>query len=191
MSPDNPYNSLGQIMAKGGEVALGLAMVRGWDETQISSLFSRRFEPLRDEDRAELRRFSARGVDAAQRIQDRQRQRLMGAIEDSIDRTTFMEPGEGFSDLGLEGIPINPNLFGGELDGRRARYVGILTDDEGKDILTVYGDLADLGSPWEIHDAVRDRAKEMIDDSPKAFGGMNAEDVDAADIRVVFIERAF
>lgn len=68
MSSDQPYNELGQILANGGDIALGLAISRGWSSGQIALLFASRFSPMRPEDERRLHTLAFAATEAAERI---------------------------------------------------------------------------------------------------------------------------
>lgn len=128
MSSDQPYNSLGQILANGGEIALGLAISRGWTSGQIALLFARRFDPMAPDDRQRLIDLAERSVAAANAINAQQ-------------------PGD---DIDIEGVPINPYLFGDEPGGKRGKAVGRFSVDEGLHWFNFYHDTSDLSSPSQM-----------------------------------------
>src|SRR3990172_1275725 len=106
---DRPFNSLGQILSTGGEIALGLAYSLEKPHAFVLLLFDRRLRPVTDNDRAELISLSRRGVDAAKHMQ-------------------MMRPDEM---IPMDEIPINPYLFGGGTEGRRILAVGDVSHDGG------------------------------------------------------------
>lgn len=153
MPSNQPYNELGQILAGGGDIALGLAISRGWTSTQIALLFARRFEPMRPGDRERLTALAERAVEAA------------GTIE-GLDLSDPVDPST---------IPTNPYLFGDEPDGRRAKLVGRFSPDDGINWFDVYADLADITDKEEMFQAIQDLAESNWNKYPEGgkggFGG--------------------
>lgn len=153
MSSDQSFNELGQILSQGGDIALGMAIARGWSSQQIALLFSRRFEPMRPEDRDRLTSHANQMVEAAKRIGLQ--------LPDEV-----VDP---------EGIPTNPYLFGDEPEGRRATLVGRFSPDDGGKWFNVYADLADITDQESMLQAIQELAEANWNKYPegntKGFGG--------------------
>lgn len=166
MANDQPFNELGQILANGGEIALGLAISRGWTSGQIALLFRRRFEPITEADRARLTEIANRAVAAAEEINS------MGEGE-SIDPSI---------------IPTNPYLFGDEPEGKRGRMVGRFSPDEGEHWFDVYADLADITDREEMLQAIQELAEsnwiKYPEGTARGFGGAPMESL-LIEIKVV------
>lgn len=188
---DNPYNSLGQILSHGGEIALARAISRGWSSSKIDSLFAKRFEPIRGEDREALMDFSERGLEAGRFVTMRNTPDAMWKAEWKSIHESMVDKILSNDDDWLEEIPINPNLYGDEPNGRRFHYVGVLIGDDGKEMFTVRGDLADALSDADIIEDANRQAHKNKNDSPRSFKGITLEDIDEATIHIVFLERRF
>lgn len=169
MSTDNPFNSLGQILAEGGEIALGLAIARGWSDSRISSLFARRFEPMEPDERQRLIDLASRAVRAAQDINE-------------------LPPG---SSIDPSLLPINPSLYGDDPSGRRAILITEFSPDEGGNWFEARIDFADIPTMADLMAAVEAEAARRITDSPSAFGQTRQAGVPELQFRVTFGERRF
>lgn len=153
MSSEQPYNELGQILANGGEIALGLAISKGWTGSQIALLFARRFEPMRPEDRERLTGLANAALTAAAQISE------MGP-DDDIDPNT---------------IPTNPYLFGSDPAGRRAKIAGRFTVDAGLNWFDYRHNVSDITNREqmleEIQAAIESDWSKYPEGSGKKFGG--------------------
>jgi len=164
-----PYNSLGQIIAAGGEIALGLAIVHGWTDRQIALLFSRRFEPMRAEDRQRLTDIANAAIGAADRI---------NAI-----------PVGG--DISLSDVPIIPGLFGDEPEGRRVKIIGEWQFEEGGQWYETRLDLADLPSLLELARLIAQHGREVGQACRDKFGFDKEEPIPVSGVRITFAGRGF
>lgn len=169
MSTDNPYNSLGQILAEGGEIALGLAISRGWSDQKIAALFARRFEPMADADRNRLTSLANAAVSAADQI------------------NAAIDGGE----IDPSALPINPSLFGADPGGRRAILITEFSPDEGATWFEARIDFADVPTVAELQAAIEQEAARRITDSPSAFGQTRGQEGPELQFRVTFGERRF
>jgi hypothetical protein len=153
MPGEQPYNELGQILASGGEIALGLAIAKGWTGSQIALLFARRFDPMRPEDRDRLIDLANRALQAASDISD-------------------MPPD---ADIDPSGIPTNPYLFGDDPSGRRAKVAGRFTVDEGVNWFDYRHDISDITNREqmlnEIQAAIEQDWSKYPEGGGKKFGG--------------------
>lgn len=169
MSSDQPYNELGQILANGGEIALGLAISRGWTSSQIALLFSRRFEPMRDDDRKRLVDVAERAVAAGNALND--------LYPDGV-----IDP---------NAIPDNPYLFGDDPAGRRARMAGRFTVDEGATWFDFRIDVADIESKSELLYAAEELIRENWSKYPEGKTGGFGGPMPHLTIEIILAEKRF
>lgn len=106
MAESKQFNSLGQILAHGGEISLGLAISRGETAGQVFQTIATRWPDLSPQDRAELYGIANQGAAA-------------GAYLNTLG------PGE-MPDLDL--IPVNASLFGESSGGKRILFVADVTN---------------------------------------------------------------
>lgn len=166
---DQPYNSLGQILAKGGEIALGLALSGGWSEDRVRALFLRRFEPMTDADRGSLYEFAGRGVRAGE-----------------LANSTAPE-----DQLPLSDIPINAALFDEDGGGNRVLVVVDYSFDGGATSFQVRLPFPDVPTAAEIAKAVGIEADELRERYPTMRGVAGTGDNPEVTINYKFMERSF
>lgn len=169
MSTDQPYNSLGQILAQGGEIALGLAIAHGWSDSKISALFARRFEPMSVTDRNRLVDLANAAIAAAD-------------VVNNLGESDALQPGD---------LPINSALFGDDSGGRRALLITEFSTDEGGKWYETRLTFADIPTMDEIREAIQAEADRRIHDSPSAFGLVRGEEEPELLFRVTFGEAKF
>lgn len=169
MSSDQPFNELGQILAEGGEIALGLAIARGWSGAQIALLFARRFDPMTEMDRQRLIGIANRAVVAASAINE-------------------MDP-DAAIDLSL--IPENPYLFGDEPSGRRGKVAGRFTVDEGQNWFDFRVDVADITNPAAMFEAAEETIKADWSKYPEGGGKKFGGAMESLTIELLLTERRF
>lgn len=102
MADEQPYNSLGQILASGGEIAVGLALYHGWDSNRLALLLGRRLRVAPGSDTDELIRIAEDAI-------------ASGEYLNSLTPDDIIDPGQ---------IVTNPVLFGDDPQGRRWRWEG-------------------------------------------------------------------
>lgn len=169
MSTDQPYNSLGQILSEGGEIALGLAIAHGWSEGKISALFARRFEPMSANDRNRLLEIASAAVSAADLV-------------NNLGPNDSLVPGD---------LPITPELFGNDPEGRRALLITEFSTDDGGKWYETRLTFADIPTMEEIREAIAAEASRRIVDSPSAFGLNRGDPQPELLFRVTFGEARF
>lgn len=169
MSSDQPYNSLGQILSEGGEIALGLAIHRGWSDSQISALFARRFEPMQPADRARLIEIAKAGLAGAESLSN-------------------LDPSDT---IPLGSVPIVPELFGDDFSGKRYSYVGEWFNPNTGKWIEVRGDFPSVPSPEDIATDIGDKANTRIKKSPEKFGLPGGTQFDDLEIRITTHYRKF
>lgn len=166
---DQPYNSLGQIIAAGGEIALGLAIAYGWSDRQISLLFARRFEPMTPDDRRRLTDIAEASVNAARELNE-------------------SGPSAG---IGLGDVPIIPGLFGESPEGLRFKVIGEFQFDEGGKWYSARLDFPDVPTWQEMIAAIEAYAMNVSHRSPDRFGVDPDDPSQVNATRLTFVGRGF
>jgi len=166
---DRPFNSLGQILSTGGEIALGLAYSLEKPPGFLLLLFDRRLRPATDDDRAALISLSRRGVSAAKHMQ-------------------MMRPDEI---IPMDEIPINPYLFDGGTDGRRILAVGDVSHDGGDTWFQKRVPLPDETTWGGLVDQLLGLLEKMKTWEPPYSKTIEPEDKVEPAIRMHFAERAY
>lgn len=164
------YNTLGQILAAGGEVGVGLLIARGASRADVTAEIQQRFPDLPVNDVAALYDISFDIAQAGQNLTASDASRLF--------------------DLGL--IPVNPSLFGSEPEGRRIQLVLNATNNNtGKSVL-VYQDLADDTTLASVFDDAFERLAGWIAQYPKLaeYVGIDLE-LASMDFDVFLAQRRF
>lgn len=169
MSSEQPYNSLGQILASGGEIALGLAMSHGVSPERIQALFARRFDPLQPNDRATLEQIARAGVAAGEML-------------------SGLAPGES---IPIHSIPINPNLFGDEPAGRRIKIIGEWQFPNSEQWIETRLEYPDLPTLDQILEDIINKGRQVGNRCHDKFGLPIDEPVDITNVRITFTERRF
>lgn len=169
MSTDQPYNSLGQILAEGGEIALGLAILRNWNSDQIAALFQRKFEPMRPEDRIRLTQLAQAAIAGAE----------------SSQNTPFGSP------ISLTDLPVNPELFGDDFSGKRSFYLTEVWNPFKDHWIEIRLEFAGVPTPEEIQDKMFAEARRRLNDSPEKLGKPKDAEIPPLQGRVLFQERRF
>lgn len=150
------FNSFGQILRQGGEIALSIAKGLGFSESRIARLIEHRLRPDGPQTLSEIHQFTddmiAAGRSANQLARDQQ--------------------------IPITDIPVNPYLFGDEPQGRRAFYTGEFTIEGIDKPYRVDVELADITTTGAIFEAMNAEAIRKIRQSPPAFG-VTAEQAEA------------
>jgi hypothetical protein len=169
MVDSRPFNSLGQILAQGGEIALARAIESGYSSQQIDALFDRRFNPVTQETRDELFALAEAGLAAGTAINELPPDQL----------------------IPLEMVPVNPDLFGDDSAGLRVFFLGRWRRSDSDRWFNVSGSLPDLTVYQDILDAILQAAGANINESPKKFGAEEASNPAELIGEVYMAERRF
>lgn len=164
------YNSLGQILAAGGEVSVGLLIARGASQADVISEIQQKYPDLPVNDVAALYDIS------------------LGMAQAGVNLTAGNA--SQLFDLGL--IPVNPSLFGDEPDGRRIKLViNAFSQATGKDTL-FYTELADSLDLATVFADAADKLQQWVDESPEMLErmGVNVEEA-KLHLSILFAERRF
>lgn len=169
MSSDQPYNSLGQILSQGGEIAVGLSLLRGGDRGSVLLLIGRRFGPMQDADREALVDFSQRMIDA-------------GA---TISESEYAGP------IPPEAVPLNQYLFGGTTEGRRSIFTVEVEFPGAEGRVEMRLTFPDLPTQEELREAALGRGGDIVTQYPEKFGLPPGSTVDSGKVYILLPERAF
>jgi len=169
VASDQPYNELGQILAEGAEIALGLAIIRDISHEGFLLLMGRRVEPIRDIDRDELMLFVNRMIESGIAISD-------------------LPPG---SELLAGMIPVNEFLYGGRAEGRRVKFVGEVQFEEGGQWVEVRVNFPDIPTIDELREELANKGRRIGESCRDKFGLPKDESVTVRQVRVLLPERLF
>lgn len=126
--PPREFNSLGQILAAGGEVSIGIQIARGMSSGRALQLIQERYTALDAQDQATLLDISLQGVAAGEYLNG------LGT-DDPID---------------LSNIPVNGNLFGDDMAGRRLLVAGTMRNGNTGDGTDIREAFATVGTAGEM-----------------------------------------
>lgn len=132
MSTDNPYNSLGQILSEGGEIALGIALFHGWDSGKIAILLTKRLKVAPGTDTDALFALATEALNS-------------GTLAGSEDPNAPPDPFD---------IPVNGGLFGDAPEGRRLHWEAEYRFGTEGEWWRISGDESDLVPIGEIFDQI-------------------------------------
>jgi hypothetical protein len=145
MSSIQPYNSLGQILASGGEIAVAFALIRGVDIEAALSRLKVRFAPIQDDTWESILSLSRNAIDAAVR---------WGAM-----------PRDETPDADI--IPVNPHLFGDDWRGKRVRIITSSQDRHSGQKIDMWWEFPDMFPLQDLYNEIADRIEEMEQDTPQ------------------------
>jgi hypothetical protein len=146
MSTDQPYNSIGQILAAGADQYAAVKLARGLSETEIIPLLRDRFRPDPASDLGQVMAIAIAGRYAAQRLNE-------------------LGPGANFADVD---IPINPYLFGEDTGGLRYRAIAEGTVAESGKIFQTRLDIPDIIDWGEVYEAASTEMQDIVTEYPEA-----------------------
>lgn len=142
------FNSFGQILRAGGEIALSIAKGLGFSDSRIARLIETRLRPDSPETLRRLDQFTDDMVSA-------------GNLVNALERNAQIE---------LPSIPVNPYLFGDDAAGRRAFFTGEFAIEGIDRPYRVDIELPDISTPAAIFDAMNEEVVRRVRESPSAFG---------------------
>lgn len=163
------FNSFGQILRAGGEIALSIAKGLGFDQSRIARLIERRIRPDSPETMRQLDTFTDSMIGAGKII-------------------TGLDP---HSQIELPSIPVNPYLFGDDPAGRRAFFTGEFSIEGIDKFYRVDVELADITTPSDIFESLNEEALRRVHDSPRAFGISREEADKITAFHIIAGERKF
>lgn len=165
----NQYNELGQILAQGGEIPIGIAISLGYGRQRIGKLIERKFGAMLESDVAKLYGIAEAGANAGRLITEK-------GIQTPID---------------LADIPTNA-LWGESLhQGNRGIIVAEYSPaEEGSRIQTRFW-IPDFNSIEQLFSDLKETLAKWQKQSPGAFGTVLKEYFPDFDISILFAERRF
>lgn len=166
---DQPYNSLGQILASGGGISVSLAIARGWSEDKILAMINRRYSPVTADVVGQL-------LGEGQRLAE-------AGLSTDLDND---DPA-----IALQNIPIEESLTAEQLDGGRTLYIGQVSFDDGETWFEIRiigtGDESDI----DIVDAMMEEAERRAGDSPGRFRLPEEDEPHATNVQILSKVRRF
>lgn len=164
-----PYNSLGQILSSGGDVAIAGMLGRGRSQQYVLGVIASRFPLLSP-------------LDSSKLIQSSQQSLTAGRMYSSLRRDERPEPGM---------IPVVPELFGGEPDGRRVLYAMDYSIDGGEHWFTHRFESPDIMSYQEIVTALSPIIEKYRKGSPDFLGGVDFVSPENITVDIFYAARGF
>lgn len=169
MPDGKAYNSLGQILAHGGEIGLGIAISRGASQAQIAAVIQRRYPELPGSDAERLYEISLAGSQA-------------GLYINSLSRDV---------NIPLEAVPIQPSLFGVDPLGRRLFIAAEVTNP-------ATGESVNIREPVDFTDTIGEMIRYLqglidawADQSPDLVEALGGEQENLLEQYFLFAERRF
>lgn len=145
------FNTLGQILARGGEIAVARAILRGVTVDELLATFRQRFAPVQDETLESVISVAGNAIGAGERWTALPR-------ELKPDGSIF---------------PVNPYLFGDDWAGKRLLAVATIDWTDQDNPFDVWFDFPDF-TPWgELEEMIEERISDFIksyEDRAKKYG---------------------
>jgi hypothetical protein len=169
MGDIQPYNEIGQILAAGGEQAVGLAYSAGFNSGYIDAMILRRWGISSGGGFLLLKALGKKGAEAAEMMDT-------------------LAPGDN---VPIDEMPINPKMPGGGEGGNRFRWIAEVTFQESGQSIIVRGWGNGSESVEDLYGAAFDTASDIGTRYPGKFGLTSGEDPSAANVRFLFQGKAF
>lgn len=169
MSTVQPYNSLGQILSRGGEIAVARSILSGLDFGELVDRFAKRFAPVRDETLEQLIGFANRMITGGDAV--------LSLSRDAIPPAQI--------------IPINRELFGADSAGKRIRYVVQGEVEWSGGVFDVWIDLPDF-TPWgAIEETIAERARAIAISDPGRAEKLGLDETRKIAVKQLLVERRY
>lgn len=168
-SGSGEFNSLGQILARGGEISVALAIAHGWGENRITSMIDQRYAPIAAQTRDELRNIAQQAANAGQSINNL----------------------PGGSDFGSVDMPTNPNRLPNEPGNNRYVIIADVQFEEGGTWFQVRRYEAVSYPTDDLMDEMRQMGRNNAGGSPERFGFQRGEPVPTPIVRILITEKRF
>jgi hypothetical protein len=169
MASEQPYNALGQILSGQGEMAVGLAILQKGGAGGALAFISKKFGFLGDDERDALFKLSESMVAAGATVNQ-------------------LPPG---TSINLNDVPLNPFLFGGDLEGRRSLFTGEVEIPGAEHRVQIRLPFTDVPSIDELREAFLSRALEIAGQYPGKFGLPVGSPMVGGQVYILLPERAF
>ena len=169
MAEPRAFNSLGQIISRGGEIAIARLLAGGMPAGEAREIMLKRFGPLRAEVERDFFSLAERMAQAGETI-------------------TRFDPTQPIP-AGL--IPENPELFGPSPAGRRlilGVFIGTAPQSTQREIQQFWPDIPTVRQIMERAWAEYDRRAELY---PERFEDLTKKEIIETVNRIAWIERRF
>lgn len=169
MQDQQPYNEIGQILAAGGDQAVGLAYSAGWTNGMIDAMILKRWGLSSGGGFLLLKSLGRQGSAAA----------------------NLLDGLSGDDGVPLEEMPINPKLPGGGEGGKRFRWIAEVTFQESGQSIIVRGWGNGSETVEDLYGSAFDTASDIGTRYPGKFGLTGLDAPGAGNIRFLFTGKAF
>ena len=169
MSNAHRYNSLGQILAAGGEIGIALQIAAGKDRNQVAVIIASRFPGLSLADTKRLYDFASQMAEAGQHSD-------WSSGEEIID---------------VESWPVNPYLFGNDPLGRRALIAGTYTSPATGKVIDIRAEIAGTETLDEVIEGLLEKLAKFITMSPAFANRIGFDTGSASDFIFSITERRY
>jgi hypothetical protein len=169
MSTGPAFNSLGQILARGGEIAIARAILRGESEASIITQYRLRFAPVEDDTLGFL--FSHAN------------EMIRGGGE-------WLATAEG-SPPSVGILPTNPFLFGDDWFGKRVLAIAHAESGIYGQEFDIWLDLPDIISLEEFNNAIDQFSTRFAESDPKRWQELGMDQVEQVIIHWLIAERRY
>jgi hypothetical protein len=169
MPQGQPYNTLGQIIAAGGEIGVASLLYAGADQAEITQYVEKRFGPVDEGTMTDLLAIAFLGLEGG-------------------EAATLAYDGGSLSE---SQIPIEPNLFGDDLEGRRFYWKGQFQLPGNPQWYDISGDAATLTEFVDQLHEIPAEALKKAKGSPKKLPTNDDPSPDQVGVRIVTALRAF
>lgn len=169
MTAGKAYNSLGQIIAHGGEVSVGILLSQGLQPGQVAAIISKRYPNLPPDQAADLLSIGEAGAEAAREIN-----------ELGLDQR-----------MPLELVPINSELFGSTPLGRRLFVAAELTNGATGESVQVRQSVDPTDTIGQMLNYLQGLIDAWSDQSPDLAEKLGEEREILLDQYFLFVERRF
>ena len=169
MSSVGLYNTFGQLLARGAEIAVARAILRGVTVEELIELVHTRFAPITDSTTEQLINFAGRTVSGGDA--------WLALPKDVVPPSII--------------IPENPQLFGDDWFGKRVLLVVHGEIVETGSPYDLWLDLPDF-TPWaEIEELIESQMQEFINNYPDAVQRLGLERVRQFTVERLVTERRY
>jgi hypothetical protein len=163
------YNSLGQILAAGGEFRVATLVAEGWGRSHIAVEIASRYPNLPKSDIP----------------------RLIDFAESSVKAGTLLNGYDGTLSLNLDDVPINPYLFADSPLGRRIMLAANYRSPETGKLVSIRGEFDGTETLNEIVDTLLLQLASFIVGSPDFAKRVGFNVGEASDFIFFMTERRY
>lgn len=168
-SGSGEFNSLGQILARGGEISVALAIAHGWSDNRISNMIDERFAPIAAGTKESLISLSRQAAVAGNT--------LTGTIG-----------GINFGDIAM---PTNPYRRPDEPENNRYVIIADVQYEPGGTWFQIRRYEATSYPTEDLMEELRTQGQNNATGSPGRFGFQDGEPVPVPQVRILVTEKRF